>query len=137
MGEADVTALYGNTQAYFQQCGCQDVANVLGAWSDAVARQPITLLVRTAELLQWLGIIKNQRTPVRDQAPNSVQVYPKAGGKTVRVFGSDGKAVRDIDYGNQAHSGNDPEVHHWDWTSGQAVRGPGQAPQPGEIPPGV
>lgn len=57
-----------------------------------------------------------------------------ANGKTVRVFGQDGRAVRDVDYGDQAHSGNNPEVHDWDWSSGKPVRGPGRAPQPGEVP---
>jgi hypothetical protein len=44
------------------------------------------------------------------------------------------RAVRDIDYGSQAHSGNDPEVHDWDWSSGRPERLPARAPVPGDIP---
>src|SRR5207245_636556 len=45
MGDTDFNELYGNTQAYFQQCGCQDVSNLLGLWADAIARQQINTMV--------------------------------------------------------------------------------------------
>jgi RHS repeat-associated protein len=79
-------------------------------------------------------LIKQQtRTPVVGD-PNSTQEFPSKNGRTVRVYGPDGRAVKDIDYCDQAHSGNDPEVHDWDWSSGKPVRGPARPPTEGEVP---
>jgi len=66
--------------------------------------------------------------------PNSTQTFPTPNGKVVRVYGPDGRAVKDIDYGDQAHSGNDPEVHDWDWSQNPPRNPVGRAPNPGEIP---
>jgi len=137
MGDIDYDTLYGNTQEYFQACGCQDVdsGKLLQVWAEANTREVLSILVQEIKVLRWLGIIQQQRTPIRDQPPNSVQTYPKPGGKTVRVFGPDGRAVRDIDYGSQAHSGYAREVHDWEWSSGHPVRSdPGRAPVEGDIP---
>lgn len=52
------------------------------------------------------------------------------GGKRVRFFGEDGRAVKDVDYGHD-HGAGDPHVHDWDWTK-SPPRQPGRAPRPGE-----
>jgi len=82
---------------------------------------------------EW--IYQSSRTPSRGE-PNSTVEYPSSTGKgkTVRVYGPDRRGVRDIDYGDQSHSGNDPEVHDWDWSGPKPVRGLGRAPNPGEVP---
>jgi uncharacterized protein RhaS with RHS repeats len=78
-------------------------------------------------------IIKQTRIPTRGQ-PNSTVTYPTPKGRTVREYGSDGRAVKDIDYGHDHTGAGDPHVHHWDWSSGSPVRGPETTPNPGEIP---
>lgn len=95
-------------------------------------------------MLTWMNKTSPEahNTPIKDQPPNSVKVFDKtranSTGKTVRVYGPDGRAVRDIDYGNQAHSGWDPEVMDWTWDAkGNGDRGIPRAPRPGDIPPGV
>ena len=53
MGTDDFTTLYGNTQEYFQSCGCQDLANLLQIWADSVTQSNARLVVGTAvSLLQ-------------------------------------------------------------------------------------
>jgi hypothetical protein len=47
--------------------------------------------------LEKLGIYQKNRTPSKG-APNSIQTFPTANGQVVRVYGSDGRAVKDIDY---------------------------------------
>lgn len=81
MSQSDFTDLYANTQQYFQSCGCPDLGNLQDAWRQAILHQTVTLLVYEIKTLQWLGIIKAQRTPVQGQTPNSVQTYPKPGEK--------------------------------------------------------
>jgi hypothetical protein len=96
----------------------------------------------TAVGVALIRIILNQRlptrTPIRGE-PNSTQTFPgKNGveaGKTVRVYGPDGRAVRDIDYGDQSHSQWNPEVHDWTWdANGNPTRQAPRAPEPGDIP---
>jgi RHS repeat-associated protein len=74
------------------------------------------------------------RTPARG-APNSVQEFPNSSGKTVRHYGPDGNAEKDIDYGHD-HGAGDPHVHDWDWSKPGDERGKGRAPEAGEIPEG-
>jgi hypothetical protein len=118
-------------------CVCQALGQAL---QRAAVYVTIKFTITYLQMLQQLGLLQRERTPVQGQTPNSIQTYPSPNGptkgKTVSVFDGNGKAGGDIDYGDQAHSGNDPEVHHWDWSSGKPTRGPGVAPQPGDIPPG-
>jgi len=72
------------------------------------------------------------RTPASGP-PNSSQQFPAAdGGKTVRDYGPDGRATRDVDYGHD-HGAGDPHAHDWDW-SRDRPRGPGRPIEPGDIP---
>jgi RHS repeat-associated protein len=88
--------------------------------------------------LTWVGlnllydwyIHRQSRTPVRG-APNTTEEIPTPGGKTVRKYGPDGRAAKDIDYGHD-HGGGDPHVHDWDWSK-NPPRQPGRPPVPGEI----
>jgi RHS repeat-associated protein len=65
--------------------------------------------------------------------PGSTQVFPKpGGGKQIRIYGPDGKAVKDIDYGHN-HGAGDPHVHVWDWGK-KIPRQEGRSPAPGEVP---
>jgi hypothetical protein len=66
------------------------------------------------------------RTPGKGE-PNSTQEFPDGkGGKTVREYGSDGRAVTDTDYGHD-HGAGDPHVHDWDWSKPRP-RQPGRPP---------
>jgi RHS repeat-associated protein len=69
-----------------------------------------------------------QRTPASGP-PNSQQSFP---GGTDRIYGPDGRAVKDIDHGHN-HGAGDPHVHDWDWSKPDP-RQPGRAPKPGELP---
>jgi RHS repeat-associated protein len=72
------------------------------------------------------------RTPANGP-PNSNQSFPASdGGKTVRSYGPDGKAVRDVDYGHD-HGAGDPHAHDWDW-SRRNPRQPGRPIEPGDLP---
>ncbi len=58
--------------------------------------------------------------------PNSKETFPKPnGGKTIREYGKDGKAIRDIDYGHN-HGAGDPHIHDWDWSGPKPIRGHGR-----------
>lgn len=58
--------------------------------------------------------------------PNSKETFPKPdGGKTVREYGKDGKAIRDVDYGHN-HGAGDPHIHDWDWSGPRPIRGIGR-----------
>jgi hypothetical protein len=57
----------------------------------------------------------------------------EGGGKTVRTYGPDGRAVRDVDYGHDHGDAGDPHMHDWDWDK-KHPRQPGRTPKPGEIP---
>jgi hypothetical protein len=71
------------------------------------------------------------RTPAQGQPPGT-QTFPNAdGGKTVRTYGTDGKAVTDVDYGHD-HGAGDPHVHDWNWSK-TPPRQPGRAPKAGEV----
>jgi RHS repeat-associated protein len=64
------------------------------------------------------------RTPAKNK-PNSKKEFPDGkGGKTVREYGPDGRAKRDIDYGHN-HGKGDPHQHGWDWSDPNNPRGPG------------
>ena len=67
------------------------------------------------------------RTPARGK-PNSVVQLPNG---TVRVYGPDGRAIKDIDAGHN-HGAGDPHIHDWDWDR-DPPRQPGRLPLPGEI----
>ncbi len=72
------------------------------------------------------------RTPAKGK-PNSKGTFPDGkGGKTDRIYGPDGKARKDIDYGH-SHGKGDPHIHDWDWTKPNP-RQPGRKSRPGEIP---
>ncbi len=72
------------------------------------------------------------RTPATGP-PNSGDSFPDPrGGRTDRLYGPDGKATKDIDYGHD-HGVGDPHAHDWDWSKADP-RQPGRAPRPGEIP---
>ncbi len=67
------------------------------------------------------------RTPATGP-PDSTAVFPKAnGGKTIRRFGPDGRAIQDIDYGHD-HGAGDPHIHDWDWDK-KPPRRPGVTPK--------
>jgi len=59
----------------------------------------------------------SNRTPVTG-VPDSKVEFPnaKGGGKTVRVYGPDGRAAKDVDYGHN-HGAGDPHAHDWDGSS--------------------
>ncbi|HEX5066857.1 MAG TPA: RHS repeat-associated core domain-containing protein, partial [Myxococcota bacterium] len=74
------------------------------------------------------------RTPAQGQKPNSRQTYTDGkGGQTVRDFGADGKASRDVDYGHN-HGQGDPHAHDWDWNNPDNPRQPGRPLNDGEDP---
>jgi hypothetical protein len=147
MSQADFAILSADLQEYFQsECGCPDSAGIIQVYLNAIRNVNMLIQMTNAVIAQQVLSLSNKQSPEAHTTPptgtpNSVKVFnkskPGSSGKTVRVYGSDGRAVRDIDYGNQTHSGNDPEVHDWTWDSnGNPKRGPGRAPQPGDIPPG-
>jgi RHS repeat-associated protein len=79
-----------------------------------------------------------QRTP-RTGPPNSTGWFPNPnnpGEVTVRVYGPNGEAVTDYDYG-QPHGGTDPHAHDWGRDkNGKPVRGDKRPIKPGEkVPP--
>lgn len=91
--------------------------------------------IGVAALYDWF-VKWNARTPAKGSPNTSVTIPSPKGeeaGRTVRVYGPDGRALKDFDYGDQSHSGNDPEVHDWDWSQ-KTPRQPGRAPRPGELP---
>ena len=64
------------------------------------------------------------RTP-SSGAPGSFNEFPDgSGGKTVRYFGPDGKAIRDVDFGHN-HGAGDPHEHPWNWSQ-KSPRQPGR-----------
>ncbi len=56
----------------------------------------------------------NPRTPAKGDPGSTVEFPNRKGGKTVREYGPDGKAVKDTDYGH-SHDKGDPHTHNWDW----------------------
>jgi hypothetical protein len=70
------------------------------------------------------------RTPANGK-PNSEQEFPSPNGKTIRVYGPDGRAIKDTDYGHD-HGAGDPHIHDWDWSK-ERPRQPGRPPKEGEI----
>jgi hypothetical protein len=79
--------------------------------------------------LDW--IIQQTRTPAKGE-PESTDTFSGPGGHTVRTYGKDGRATKDVDYGHD-HGQGDPHVHDWDWSK-NSPRQPGRPPRPGEIP---
>ncbi|HEX7449728.1 MAG TPA: polymorphic toxin type 24 domain-containing protein, partial [Pirellulales bacterium] len=51
-------------------------------------------------------------------APNSSAEKLDAGGNVLqkRFYGSDGRAIKNIDHGHDHTGVGDPHVHDWDWT---------------------
>jgi hypothetical protein len=88
-------------------------------------------------ILHQLGLLNRNPLPVQGQQPNRNQTHNTTNGKVVRVYGSDGRATHDIDYGDQSHSGWGPGGHDWDWSSGKPVRQAPRQPTPADFPPGV
>jgi RHS repeat-associated protein len=74
------------------------------------------------------------RTPAQRQAPNSRQTFSTGdGGRTVRDYGPDGRATRDVDYGHDHGGSGDPHAHDWDWDQ-KPPRQPDRPLQEGEDP---
>lgn len=70
------------------------------------------------------------RTPANGE-PGTTASFPDGnGGKTDRVYGPDGRAIKDIDHGHD-HGIGDPHAHDWDWDNDEP-RGPGRPLLPGE-----
>jgi RHS repeat-associated protein len=60
---------------------------------------------------------KGHQTPIQNQPPNSVRTHLLGKGQSqVRIFGPDGRATYDIDFGHD-HGKGDPHAHRWDWTN--------------------
>ncbi|MCZ7619695.1 MAG: hypothetical protein M5U32_15880 [Myxococcota bacterium] len=73
------------------------------------------------------------RSPAHGQPPNSQLDIPDGrGGRTTRLFGSDGRATTDYDYGHD-HGAGDPHAHDWDWSQ-DPPRQPGRPVAPNECP---
>jgi hypothetical protein len=130
-------------QMYGDGCSCDQVGQAIhDAIVVAIAYAGASILIQEAWWLDKLGLIHRERTPAKGQPANSIQTYPspqgQQAGQTVRIFDENGRAIRDIDYGDQAHDPNavdGVEVHDWDWSK-QPPRQPGRAPAPGDIPSG-
>lgn len=152
-----ITNAYPNTDGtYTLQMSPNDYADLYAAYQDssdcictavgtALHNAAVNFIVNVVipmdiTILQKLGVLQAERTPVKG-APNSHQNFPSKNGPTkgqvVRVYGRDGNATHDIDYGDQAHSQWDPEVHDWTWSGGQPQRQPARQPVPGDFPSGV
>jgi RHS repeat-associated protein len=54
-------------------------------------------------------------TPSKGGPDTTVKLPQKPGEYTERVYGPDGRAVKDIDHGHN-HGAGDPHAHDWDWT---------------------
>jgi RHS repeat-associated protein len=81
------------------------------------------------------------RTP-RTGPPNSTQWFPNPKDPddvTVRVYGPNGEAVTDYDYGHDHTGAGDPHAHDWGKdANGKPVRGKPRPVRPGEkVPPKV
>jgi RHS repeat-associated protein len=119
--EAVALAAFGTVYCYYNDCnvlqgGAQLAKDV---WSKLVSRENS-------------GETKGSRTPVRGD-PNSFRVFPnKNGTGTARIYGPDGRALRDVDY-HQDHGPGNPHVHDWDWSTGEPIRQPGRALEDGEF----
>jgi len=71
--------------------------------------------------VNWLDPfgLQGGRTPAQGGTPGGSQTFPDGkGGKTIRHYGPDGKAIRDYDYGHD-HGAGDPHMHDWDWNKKQ------------------
>ena len=77
---------------------------------------------------------QDSRTPAQGQEPGTQEFPDGRGGKTVRTYGPDGRAVIDVDYGHGHDGAPDPHVHDWDWDKKPPRSKEGRAPKPGEIP---
>jgi RHS repeat-associated protein len=76
-------------------------------------------------LVDFWGL--QDRTPASGP-PNTTQRFPNKTGWTDRVYGEDGRATKDVDFGHD-HGGGDPHVHDWDWSK-EKPRQDGRAPAP-------
>lgn len=63
--------------------------------------------------------------------PNSTQTKPNG---DIRVYGSDGRALKDIDKSHPEHHPElqNPHVHDWSWENGKKSRSKGRNPLPDE-----
>jgi RHS repeat-associated protein len=69
--------------------------------------------------------------PATKQKPNSTQVKDDGKGNgTIRDYGPDGRATKDIDFGHD-HGAGDPHAHDWDWNK-IPPRQPGRAIGPND-----
>jgi hypothetical protein len=94
---------------------------------DKAARSYTAVVAKNKQPAQAGG-----RTPAQGQEPGSSTEFPaEGGGKTVRTYGPEGRAVTDVDYGHDHTGAGDPHVHDWDK---KRPRQPPRAPKPGEIP---
>jgi hypothetical protein len=66
--------------------------------------------------------------------PDSTAEKKDASGNIIqrRYYGSDGRAVKNIDYGHDHAGVGDPHAHDWDWTQPKRKRQPPRALRPGE-----
>lgn len=76
---------------------------------------------------------REARTPARGQPPNSSQEFRGEKGRKIRLFGPDGRATTDYDFGHD-HGSGDPHAHDWDWGNPDP-RGPHRPLYPGECIP--
>ena len=77
-------------------------------------------------------MLSDTRTPAKGD-PNSKVTFPDGrGGKTVRIYGEDGFATKDIDYGHGHDGAPDPHVHDWDWSKESPRSKQGRALEEGE-----
>jgi hypothetical protein len=65
--------------------------------------------------------------------PGAVAEKKDQGGNVLqrRYYGTDGRAVKDIDFGHDHTGAGDPHAHDWDWTK-NPPRQPPRALLPGE-----
>jgi hypothetical protein len=69
--------------------------------------------------------------PSRGRPSSSAVKDDGKGNGQIRVYGPDGRAVVDYDFGHD-HGHGDPHAHDWDWTGPKGVRGPGRLLGPRE-----
>ncbi len=64
--------------------------------------------------------------------PNSTRTNPNG---NTRVYGPDGKAIKDIDRGHPEHHPEleNPHIHDWNWTGDKVTRGETRNPKAGEV----
>lgn len=71
------------------------------------------------------------RTPARGGPPNGGQWFVENGDPVYRLYGPDGRASVDYNWGHD-HGAGDPHAHDWDWSL-NPPRQPGRPIRPGEL----